>query len=67
MAAVAMVTKVQKMLNSLQASQNFAVMFPHPTPLFWYLGFHGNAILNLSTCQKLPHTMVNIPTMFHEV
>jgi hypothetical protein len=18
----------------------------HPTPLFWYLGFHGNAILN---------------------
>jgi hypothetical protein len=28
MAAVAMVTKVQKMLNSLQTSQCFAVMFP---------------------------------------
>ena len=28
MAAVAMVTKVQKMLNSLQTSQSFAVMFP---------------------------------------
>jgi hypothetical protein len=27
MAAVAMVTKVQKMLNSLQTSQSFAVMF----------------------------------------
>jgi hypothetical protein len=27
MAAVAMVTKVQKMLNSLQASQSFAVMY----------------------------------------
>jgi hypothetical protein len=26
--AVAMVTKVQKMLNSLQTSQSFAVMFP---------------------------------------
>ena len=28
MAAIAMVTKVQKMLNSLQTSQMFAVMFP---------------------------------------
>ena len=28
MAAVVMVTKVQKMLNSLQTSQSFAVMFP---------------------------------------
>jgi hypothetical protein len=28
MAAVAMVTKVQKMLNSHQTSQSFAVMFP---------------------------------------
>jgi hypothetical protein len=28
MAAVTMVTKVQKMLNSLQTSQSFAVMFP---------------------------------------
>jgi hypothetical protein len=28
MAAVAMVTKVQEMLNSLQTSQFFAVMFP---------------------------------------
>jgi hypothetical protein len=28
MAAVVMVTKVQKMLNSLQTSQMFAVMFP---------------------------------------
>ena len=28
MAAVAMVPKVQKMLNSLQSSQTFAVMFP---------------------------------------
>jgi hypothetical protein len=28
MAAVAMVTKVQKMLNSLQTSQIFAVIFP---------------------------------------
>jgi hypothetical protein len=28
MAAVAMVTKVQKMLNSFQTSQSFAVMFP---------------------------------------
>ena len=28
MVAVAMVTKVQKMLNSLQASQSFAAMFP---------------------------------------
>jgi hypothetical protein len=28
MAALAMVTKVQKLLNSLQTSQSFAVMFP---------------------------------------
>ena len=28
MAAVAMVNKVQQMLNSLQTSQSFAVMFP---------------------------------------
>ena len=28
MAAVAMVTKVLKMLNSLQTSKSFAVMFP---------------------------------------
>jgi hypothetical protein len=28
MVAIAMVTKVQKMLNSLQTSQIFAVMFP---------------------------------------
>jgi hypothetical protein len=28
MVAVAMVTKVQKMLNSLPTSQSFAVMFP---------------------------------------
>ena len=28
MAVVAMVTKVQKMLNSLQTSQSFVVMFP---------------------------------------
>ena len=38
----------------------------HHTPLFWYLGFHGNAIWMLSTCQKLPHTTVNIPTIFDE-
>ena len=24
----------------------------HPTPLFWYLGFHGNAILNLINTPK---------------
>jgi hypothetical protein len=24
----------------------------HPTPLFWYLGFHGNAILNLINMPK---------------
>jgi hypothetical protein len=29
MAAVAIGTKVQKMLNSLQTSQSFAVMFPY--------------------------------------
>jgi hypothetical protein len=53
MAAVAMVTKVQNMLNSLQTSQIFAVMSGrHPTT---------------STRQKLPHTTVNIATMFHEV
>jgi hypothetical protein len=42
MAAVAMVTKVQKMLNSLPTSQSFAVMFPvtstakfvQPIPIF---------------------------------
>jgi hypothetical protein len=28
MAVIAMVTKVQKMLNSIQTSQSFAVMFP---------------------------------------
>jgi hypothetical protein len=28
MAAVVMVTKVQKMFNSLQTSQSFAIMFP---------------------------------------
>jgi hypothetical protein len=28
MVAIAMVTKVQKMLNSLPTSQSFAVMFP---------------------------------------
>ena len=33
---------------------------------FWYLGFHGNAILNLINTPKIPHTTVNIPTMFHE-
>jgi hypothetical protein len=24
----------------------------HPTPLFWYLGFHGNAILNFIDTPK---------------
>jgi hypothetical protein len=24
----------------------------HPTPLFWYLGFHGNFILNLINTPK---------------
>jgi hypothetical protein len=24
----------------------------HPTPLFWYLGFHGNAILNIFNTPK---------------
>jgi hypothetical protein len=24
----------------------------HPTPLFWYLGFHGNAILNFINMPK---------------
>jgi hypothetical protein len=24
----------------------------HPTPLFWYLGFHGNAILNFINTPK---------------
>jgi hypothetical protein len=24
----------------------------HPTPLFWYLGFHGNAILNFKNTPK---------------
>ena len=74
----------------------------HHTPLFWYLGFHGNAIhfeifntpkasthrwiflrcfmkfdernKRKTRCgcefffnpQKLPHTMVDIPTKFHE-
>jgi hypothetical protein len=27
-------------------------LFIHPTPLFWYLGFHGNAILNLINTPK---------------
>ena len=26
----------------------------HPTPLFWYLGFHGNAILNFINTPKAP-------------
>jgi hypothetical protein len=63
MVTVAMVTKVQKMLNSLPTSQSFAGMFPlelplqsnrghHPTPLFWYLGFHGNVILNFINTPK---------------
>jgi hypothetical protein len=38
MAAVAMVTKVQKMLNSFQSSQSFS--------------FHGNAILNFINTPK---------------
>jgi hypothetical protein len=25
----------------------------HPTPLFWYLGFHGNAILNFINTPKV--------------
>jgi hypothetical protein len=25
----------------------------HPTPLFWYLGFHGNAILNFINKPKV--------------
>jgi hypothetical protein len=24
----------------------------HPTPLFWYLGFHGNVILNFINTPK---------------
>jgi hypothetical protein len=24
----------------------------HPTPLFWYLGFHGNTILNFINTPK---------------
>jgi hypothetical protein len=24
----------------------------HPTPLFWYLGFHGNVILNFTNTPK---------------
>jgi cellobiose-specific phosphotransferase system component IIC len=43
MAAVAMVTKVQKMLNSNRTAA---------TPLFWFLGFHGNAILNFINTPK---------------
>jgi hypothetical protein len=39
MAAVAMVTKVQNILNSLPTSQSFAIMFPVTSPLFC---FHGN-------------------------
>ena len=27
-------------------------VFTHPTPLFWYLGFHGNAILNFINTPK---------------
>jgi hypothetical protein len=41
MAAVAMVTKVQKMLNSLPTSQSFAVMF-----------LNGNVILNFINTPK---------------
>jgi hypothetical protein len=48
--------------NNLQSNSG-----RHPTPLFWYLGFHGNFILNFINTPKLPHTTVNIPTMFHEV
>jgi hypothetical protein len=50
MVAVAMVTKVQNFLNSLQTSQSFAVI--HPTSLCWYLDFHGNAILNFINTTK---------------
>jgi hypothetical protein len=43
MAAVAMETA--KMLNQSNSGH-------HPTPLFWYLGFHGNAILNFINTPK---------------
>jgi hypothetical protein len=48
MAAVAMETA--KMLKKeLQLQSNSG---RHPTPLFWYLGFHGNFILNLINTPK---------------
>jgi cellobiose-specific phosphotransferase system component IIC len=46
MAVVAMGTKVQTILNSLPTSQSIAVMF------LWYLGFHGNFILNFINTPK---------------
>jgi hypothetical protein len=42
--SIAMVTKVHKMLNSLQASQSFAVMFPVTSTC--------NAILNVINMPK---------------
>ena len=44
----------------MQGSENgwvVTIVLPWQRPPFWIL----------STCQKLPHTTVNIPTMFHEV
>jgi hypothetical protein len=40
-----------KMLNSLQTSLQ-SNSGHHPTPLFWCLGFHGNAILNFINTPK---------------
>ena len=39
----------------------------HPTPLFGTLVSMVTSFWILSTCQKIPHTTVNIPTMFHEI
>ena len=37
--------------------------------IFWHLGYHcnGHHFDFFSTPKKLPHTMVDIPTKFHEV
>jgi hypothetical protein len=58
----AMVTKVQKMLNSLPTSQSFAVMFPVTSKSSRMRYMATAAILNLFIPQKLPHTTVDIPT-----
>jgi hypothetical protein len=65
MAAVAIVTKVQKMLNSLPTSQSFAVMFP----VAHFGCFHGNGS-HFEKNQPLKaqlHMAYDIPTRFHKV